>query len=773
MSLVPELKPYIYFPISLSYDPITDKKRVVPVPKWNLLKKAVPITAGHSVGLLTGSKNGFTVIDVDTDDRGKEIFDMICNQNDNDVYDTPIVKTVHKGLHFYFQYDLTLTTSSKVVKLINDDNTITKIGIDIRNDDGFVICPPTQSYKWRNSLDEFELMKMPEWLLKFLSNPIKIIDDTVHFASKLDLIKNNIQFGKTDEINPIGMCQNAPNIDDIERILDGFKIERCDNYETWIEVCLAVGGIGTQYNIDVFDILNEWSKKSSKYTSYSIKTIEDCIKNSRGSMTMGTLWFWLKQDNEELFTSLVKSIKEENIQEYYYDDYTKLIDMNVKDGFLDTSLVEDYIKSAYVKVHCGGRPVYYTKSLDKNDEVIWTIMLRHPALACIFSYTDCDKKDILFSNIFYGMERTNRLTTYSTVDYMPYLKDEDKPNGRIFNLWKGFPHKYYRDYTAEMLSADKIVIKPFINHIKTFLFPEKQCRKYYKNTIAHLLQKPWDKPESMIVLIGRLGIGKDLVNYDLLSKVIGDSNILRIGTLEELLKQFNKQQAGVLLVIIGELRDKENSQVNYEKLKSEITNKTMNIEPKGVDPYKVSDHRRFIDHGNHGNCVHIDPHDRRLVAFRSPVFPPSREYFNNLYSLVKNPDVAKAFFNVFTHRDISEFDPRVLPITDFKRELQNNSHHNVFRYIISIVQKMVDDDKDTHDISTDDLFDKYQTWANANRENKPSNKKNFVLKIKELGLNENRIRTDFGGRKNMITLNRDALVNTIQHDLQYEFAVDE
>lgn len=83
-----------------------------------------------ALALITGQKNGVTVIDFDTTDSEKMVLL-------SEAAPTRIIKT-ERGFHFYYTY-------------ISDKRFYTKAGlfgdgIDCRNDGGLVFCPPTPNY---------------------------------------------------------------------------------------------------------------------------------------------------------------------------------------------------------------------------------------------------------------------------------------------------------------------------------------------------------------------------------------------------------------------------------------------------------------------------------------------------------------------------------------------------------------------------------------------------------------------------------------------------
>lgn len=120
-----------------SFDRSTGGKQVKVLEKWQDATKKTQIQIDNhfknydaAIALVTGKKNGITVIDFDSKDNelAMELF-MLAP--------TKTVET-EKGSHFYYKY-------------CSDPEIYTKAnafgeGVDCRNDGGFIFCPPTPNY---------------------------------------------------------------------------------------------------------------------------------------------------------------------------------------------------------------------------------------------------------------------------------------------------------------------------------------------------------------------------------------------------------------------------------------------------------------------------------------------------------------------------------------------------------------------------------------------------------------------------------------------------
>jgi hypothetical protein len=131
-----------------------------------------------NIGLVCGELSNIFIIDVDQKDNGMEYWTTLLKQyNSGEDIDTLSVNTANNGKHYYFKLDddvKLLTTKNKIFSDVDK-----KIGIDIRNNNGYVIMPysyldTTRTYQFAN-YDEKKLFRdqiksIPEWLKTILNN---------------------------------------------------------------------------------------------------------------------------------------------------------------------------------------------------------------------------------------------------------------------------------------------------------------------------------------------------------------------------------------------------------------------------------------------------------------------------------------------------------------------------------------------------------------------------------------------------------------------------
>lgn len=160
--------------------------------------------------------------------------------------------------------------------------------------------------------------------------------------------------------------------------------------------------------------------------------------------------------------------------------------------------------------------------------------------------------------------------------------------GLWINEWTGFripPH--------DQKVKDKEV-QPFLEYVREVITAgDQEAEKWVLAWLANLFQHPHRKPGTALVLVGRQGAGKTFLGEGILRPIIGYKHSTKASDVITLATNFNKAFDNVLFVQCDEATNARQRSV-AAKLKSLITDKSMRIEPKGVDPYEKPNHMRFL-----------------------------------------------------------------------------------------------------------------------------------------------------------------------------------
>lgn len=245
------------------------------------------------------------------------------------------------------------------------------------------------------------------------------------------------------------------------------------------------------------------------------------------------------------------------------------------------------------------------------------------------------------------MEHRQRRTYEGGVNFYP---GRELP-ADTFNLWGGWSVK--PDGTKSC--------KRFLHHVlNNIVGKNRKLYDWILNFLAHMVQKPWEKPGVALVLVGDKGTGKDTFG-DYVGSMFKQNHIT-VSQQEHVTGKFNQHQETALLLHVQEAHwagDPKAASV----LKALITDTTSMVEPKGINAFPVKSFCRWLLTSNDEKVVDATRGERRFAVFNmSDAHARDTAYFEAIYEEMKNGGSA-ALLHLLLNRDITGFDVRTAPIT--------------------------------------------------------------------------------------------------------------
>ena len=213
---------------------------------------ADPLT---NIAILTGEKSNLTVLDIDIGEKGGDQTWRELNEKEGEPQ-TLISNTGSGGMHFLFQYNSALNTSS---------NTLGD-GVDCRNDGGYIIAPPSRhksgnSYSWED--ENISLKPLPK-----------------------HLSKRKEKRGRPKKDDP---TRKRYTIEQVEGMLEHIQP---DDRDVWRKVGII---LGREFNLNekAWELYNKWSdswsgRKGRNHDKIMNEAFYE-ISQQGGDLSMGTI----------------------------------------------------------------------------------------------------------------------------------------------------------------------------------------------------------------------------------------------------------------------------------------------------------------------------------------------------------------------------------------------------------------------------------------------------------------------------------------------------
>lgn len=208
---------------------------------------------------------------------------------------------------------------------------------------------------------------------------------------------------------------------------------------------------------------------------------------------------------------------------------------------------------------------------------------------------------------------------------------------------------------------------------------EQHVMDYVEKWCAHIIQKPYIKTQTAIVVQGQEGIGKDTY-WNFVGSILGGKGhgdyFYNTKTPEnDVFHLFNSGTERSVLVKFEEADFKTNA-TNKNKLKGIIVSPTETYRKKGHDGITMNDYRNFVMTTNEEIPVVVSDSDRRFVLIHSS--EEKREntaFWGETHRMLADVSVKAAYHHRLLNMDLTGFvpnSPQCRPITDYYKEVKQS-----------------------------------------------------------------------------------------------------
>lgn len=261
----------------------------------------------------------------------------------------------------------------------------------------------------------------------------------------------------------------------------------------------------------------------------------------------------------------------------------------------------------------------------------------------------------------YALDADNGLTVESTVWWpgMPTIIDDHATTGegqiisypgkRMLNIYRPPP-------TPKPLAGRDPSI--WINHIK-MLWPADY--EYFLDYCAHMIQRPGEKCNGILVLSGGQGVGKDAALAPL-KIAVGAHNLQDIMA-SVIMSDFTPWYQCVMLIIseMGSIPDVRASTV-YEIIKplGAAPPDTLRVNDKNMKARFIKNCLRPIITTNDMGSLYMASDDRRMMILHTNSSKRETSYYDEYWNWIHGPgpDIVASYL---AERDISQFNPKAPP----------------------------------------------------------------------------------------------------------------
>lgn len=259
------------------------------------------------------------------------------------------------------------------------------------------------------------------------------------------------------------------------------------------------------------------------------------------------------------------------------------------------------------------------------------------------TYDDGKKKAIFDEWVSWGGRR----------EYYGIVMYPGKVDHKFYNTWRGYPCE---DVPISSWTEDqKLAVEMFDKHLlENVSCGDTGLYKWIKTYLAHMIQKPEEKPLTALTLKGNKGTGKSLVVNVMRS--IMQNYCMVLNNINQLVGDYNGHLEGIILLNLNEVYWGGNKH-DEGIFKDLITEEYMTINAKFEKPKMARNFMRIILTTN-AEFVNPATGDERRYTIKTvnpkPCF--NREEFKHFMDIVLKKKGNESIYHWLKNQDLSEAD---------------------------------------------------------------------------------------------------------------------
>ena len=567
----------------------------------------------------------------------------------------------------------------------------------------------------------------------FITN---VPEDAKHYKIPKKWLKK-----KREYIEPIVEEIEDDEFDELLMLIDKLSDARFDEYNSWLNTvwCLHACGLCT-------DLIHSYSEERcpQKYDYNSTESVLKQYDHTKSKFSIETLKAWVFKDCGYEIERHVERVKKE--QPINKEDHYQFINLLKQyDGwrFPQGNGLNEFIKkvSCCVSMILNSSTTFCMYSDSENQyDLTKEIPELHFSITTLIETAKGPVEEVKNWTLqTYMIKHPLKFPIYNKIVFKP--NDIGLSKNQL-NTWAGFKAQLVHN-------VDMGIVNVFINHIRdVWANGNQEHYKYIMSWIAQVIKHPEKKTDVAVLLQGGQGTGKTLPCDILLERVFGRNIGMSASGLGILTQKFNGSTMSKIFCKVDELSivGADSFSCTFDKMKSLITDRHIQIERKGMEHIMIDNHINFIMTTNHRHTVKIEADDRRYACFEvGEKYKQNTDYFEDFMKTLDNDEAGNHIFTYFKNYPNDEMvNLRKIPITNIKEEMLELSKSSVVRFVECMDEEL--DEALLYDwigkdgqraVSVDNFYTLFLNWCAKNGEKGSWAKNKISIELKNKGLLKN------------------------------------
>lgn len=221
--------------------------------------------------------------------------------------------------------------------------------------------------------------------------------------------------------------------------------------------------------------------------------------------------------------------------------------------------------------------------------------------------------------------------------------------------------RYGNSWTWYEPQGDSAEVSPLVHEFFERLIPDPRERRIFIQYLAHIVQRPWERPSWHIMLPSEPGTGKGFMVDKLLHPIL--RHTMKLSSYAQLMGQFSTVLESTLLVLLDDCKSKSDS--TQTRLKSILSEETQYVERKHKEGGMVNCYTRFILASNEDRPLFLEPGERRWFVLTKAVHGvdlwETQRFIKRLAAWLSEPGSLDKVYRWLQGYDLTGFDAKAVP----------------------------------------------------------------------------------------------------------------
>jgi hypothetical protein len=274
--------------------------------------------------------------------------------------------------------------------------------------------------------------------------------------------------------------------------------------------------------------------------------------------------------------------------------------------------------------------------------------------------------------------------------YRPFLPGDEAPKRIIMINGK----RTFNTFVPPMIeAANDGNAGPWLEYME-HLIPNERDRREVLRWVATLIAMPERRILYGLLLVSWMhGVGKSTLAEDILMPLLGSWNVAVRESHDVIDSAFNDWLAEKRLVVVHEIFGGKSADA-YEKLKSAITQKSVDVNRKFTQPYRVENWAHMFASSNSEEALQFEDNDRRWLMPEVTNKKQPLAFWQKLHHWLKEEDglaiIAKWAHEFVKKKGNAIPEGQEAPMTDTKKRVTDASRSDAQQMTMDLAKAMME-----------------------------------------------------------------------------------